>query len=326
MPATTPAKQHQNGNTPRRIGNRLEREHVADIQRARMLTAMAEVACEQGAANVTVAHVVERAGVSRRTFYELFADRDDCLLAAVEEAIDRVTAQVLPAYERPGTWRERIRAGLIALLSFLEEEPYMGHLLIVETLAAGRVSLGRRNEALAHVVRAVDGGWEASTTKGLNRQVAAEGAVGAALSVLHARLSRDEQGSPIELAGPLMSMIVLPYLGPAAARRELERPAPHVNEAAAHATANPLKQLGMRLTYRTARVLLAVAESPGASNRMVGTGAGIGDQGQISKLLSRLEKLGLVVNAGLPRSRGMPNAWTLTEQGEEVRRALAGRI
>jgi AcrR family transcriptional regulator len=51
------------------------REKVSEIQRARILGAMTEVAAERGAANVTVAHVVARSGVSRRTFYELFEDR-----------------------------------------------------------------------------------------------------------------------------------------------------------------------------------------------------------------------------------------------------------
>ena len=65
----------------------------------RILAAMAEVASERGAGAVTVAHVVARAGVSRRTFYDLFADREECFLAAFEEAIGRVSALVLEAYE-----------------------------------------------------------------------------------------------------------------------------------------------------------------------------------------------------------------------------------
>src|SRR5271156_3460353 len=68
----------------------LPREHVSEIQRMRILAAMAEVASERGAGSVTVAHVVGRAGVSRRTFYDLFADREECFLAAFEDAIGRV--------------------------------------------------------------------------------------------------------------------------------------------------------------------------------------------------------------------------------------------
>jgi DNA-binding MarR family transcriptional regulator len=78
----------------------------------------------------------------------------------------------------------------------------------------------------------------------------------------------------------------------------------------------------MRITYRTLRVLSAIASQPGASNRQAGESAGITDQGQISKLLHRLEKLGLLLNAGADQAKGMPNAWMLTEKGAEIERAI----
>lgn len=339
MASTTRAPQDRMAPVDRAAGlrtngsndNGIEREHVTDIQRARILAAMAEVACARGAMNVTVAHVVERAGVSRRTFYELFDDRDDCFLTALEDALTRLAAHVVPAYEQPGLWRKRIRDALIALLWFFESEPHIGRLLIVETLAAGPRALRRRSELLAHLIAVVNEGSQEPHGMAKPSGVVAEGTVGAVLSVLHGRLCEtqgpvygDRPGALVDLTGPLMGMIVLPYLGSAAARRELERPNPRAMRGSAHASANPLKQVGMRLTYRTARVLMAVSESPGASNRTVGTCAGIADQGQISKLLSRLEKLGLVVNEGLAPGRGAPNAWTLTEQGEEVCCALTG--
>src|SRR6202035_2490916 len=79
------------------------REQVAELQRARILSAMVREVSERGAANVSVAHVVARSGVSRRTFYEIFEDREDCFLAAFEEAIDRTTAVVVPAFEQSGS-------------------------------------------------------------------------------------------------------------------------------------------------------------------------------------------------------------------------------
>lgn len=78
----------------------------------------------------------------------------------------------------------------------------------------------------------------------------------------------------------------------------------------------------MRLTYRTVRVLLAIASRPAASNRQVATAAGISDQGQISKLLSRLQALGLIGNDGGDHAKGKPNAWSLTPRGAEVTRTL----
>ncbi len=81
----------------------------------------------------------------------------------------------------------------------------------------------------------------------------------------------------------------------------------------------------MRLTYRTARVLEAVVQHSGASNRLIGELAGIPDQGQISKLLARLQGLGLLTNtAGRDAHiKGAANAWILTELGEQVTERLA---
>src|SRR5487761_588252 len=144
---------------PRRNGlTAVGAEHMLEIQRARILSAMVGVACEQGLAGATVAQVVARAGVSRRTFYELFDDREDCFLAALDEGVARIAERVLPAYEQPGKWRERIRAGLVELLSFLDGDPGTGRLVIVETLGAGREVLQHRGHVLAQVIAAVDEG------------------------------------------------------------------------------------------------------------------------------------------------------------------------
>jgi AcrR family transcriptional regulator/DNA-binding MarR family transcriptional regulator len=304
--------------------NGLERERVAGIQRARMLAAMAEVCAEHGAGNVTVAHVVERAGVSRRTFYELFRDSEDCFLAAVDDALARASQRVLPAHAAAGRWRERMRASLTALLQFLDEEPYMGRLLVVETLAGGRGALERRSQVLAPVISTVEEGRNEAKAALETTRLTAEGVVGAVLSVIHGRLLEGSRGRLVELVNPLMSMAVLPYLGPAAARRELERPdAKAAAVRGPSVTGNPLKELQMRLTYRTVRVLAAVATHPRSSNRVIADAADVNDQGQISKLLARLEKLGLIENlVGMRSARGEPNAWTLTERGEEVHGAL----
>lgn len=74
----------------------------------------------------------------------------------------------------------------------------------------------------------------------------------------------------------------------------------------------------MRLTYRTVRVLTAIGESPGASNRLIADTAEIGDQGQISKLLARLQRVGMVTNTEATPGKGALNSWTLTTRGAQV--------
>ncbi len=269
-----------------------------------------------------------RAGVSRRTFYELFADREDCFLAAFDHAVERSAARVVPVFEGAGRWRERMRGALVALLGLFDEEPDLGALCVVHALGAGPRALERRAEMVRVLVAAVEEGCE-EARRGEVAPLSGEGVVGAVLAVLHTRLSdldreSTRNGPPLtSLAGPLMGMIVLPYLGPAAAARELARPAPKVMAVRSSAREDPLKGLDMRLTYRTVRVLLAIAARPGASNRQVGNAAGIADQGQTSKLLQRLLHLGLILNAGDGEvGRGGPNAWQLTLRGEQLQRTI----
>jgi AcrR family transcriptional regulator len=306
-----------------RPGNGLDRDQLSDAQRARMLVAIAEAGCARGAPHVTVADVVARSGVSRRTFYEHFADRDECFLAAFDAALERLAACVRPAYERPGVWRERIRAGLEEALAFLDDEPFLGDLLVVQVLGAGPKALARRQRVLAHAIVAVDEGLEQSPQGHEPPPLTAEGVVGAVFSVVHARFVDERHAPLIGLTAQLMSMIVLPYLGAAAARRELDRPAPQRAPQRAVGIAS-LRGLDMRLTYRTIRVLTAVGDRPGASNREVAVASGVADQGQISKLLRRLQELGLVHNQVGATVKGERNAWALTERGAAVREAISG--
>ncbi len=306
---------------------------------------MQEIA-ERGAANVSVAHVVGRSGVSRRTFYEIFEDREDCFLAAFDDALEHVAAVVVAAYEGTGSWRARMRAALTALLECLDYDPASGRLLIVESLAGGPRALERRQHVLARIVPVIQEGQSEGKASADPPPLTAEGVVGGVLSVLHARLA--ETASPtrspsarstpsqstsaghfdgdllLELLNPLMGMIVMPYLGATAARKEIERPTPKHSGKHPIVRTDPLQDLPMRFTYRTMRVLMAVAERPGSSNRMVGQTAGIGDQGQASKLLARLHKLGLIENQGGDPARGEPNAWTLTTTGRQVHDTMTG--
>jgi AcrR family transcriptional regulator len=300
-----------------------------------MLAAMVEVASERGAARVSVAHIVARAGISRRTFYELFEDREDCFMAAFDYALARAADVVLPAYAGERAWRERIRAGLSAFLGFVDEEPGLGSLLVVDALNAGPRALERRAALLDTLVGVLDSGPGAGKGGREHPPLAAEGVVGAVFNVVHTRMleARGDAGKAgkgsarggdapfIELLNPLMSMIVMPYMGTGAARRELDQPAPE-RRAVRRPAVNPLRDLDMRLTYRTVRVLIAVAANPGASNRRIAEAAGVADQGQISKLLTRLEHLGLIENVGEGSARGEPNAWNLTAKGAEVEHAI----
>jgi AcrR family transcriptional regulator len=309
-----------------------------------MLSAAARVVAHHGYNGLTVARITSGANVSRRTFYEQFTGREDCFLELFELAATRAETLARSAATDHKGWREHVRAGFSALLQFIEEEPAAGSLLVVDALNGGPTVLERRARKLEAAATFLDTGRGLTVAEEGPPGLTAEGLVGAVLGVIHARLldpgvgdgpangssgTKGHAGGLIALLNPLMGMIVLPYLGKAAAARELARPLPkafptssHTSRTKPDSSADALEGLDMRLTYRTLRVLAAVAANTGASNREVADAAGVHDQGQISKLLARLERLGLVHNNGDGQPRGEPNAWALTDRGA----AIAGAV
>jgi len=309
------------------------REQVAAIQRSRLLAAALSEIDKRGYAATTVAHITSRSRVSRRTFYELFANREECLCAVLEEAVAVVERDLAEASLGGLPWRERIRGGLAVILSFLDREPAIARVCLVQALGAGTGVLERREALLARLAHVVDEGRGESSPGQDCNLLTAEGVVGAALTIVYSRLLRRDPAPLTNLIGELCAMTVLPYLGKGAARREQLRstcvpstpPSKRAAPSAGQADGDPLVGVPMRLTYRTARVLEGAGEHPGASNRRLADYAEIRDFGQISKLLGRLQRLGLIENeVGKERLKGAPNAWTLTLKGQQVTQSILG--
>jgi AcrR family transcriptional regulator len=303
--------------------------HVTEMQRRRLTHAVVEVVGEHGLEAATVGRVCEQAGVSRRTFYELFGDREDCLLAGFEAEVEQLGEHARSACEASGRWRERLRTALEAVLEELDAQPQLARFCLIETARAGPRVLDRRRRALYALALAVDTGHSEARAGSEPPPLTAQGVVAGAVSVVCGRLleaGKESAPALVELTGPLMAMIVHPYLGAAAARRELELPAPRAPRRAPRNGADPFRGLPIRFTYRTALVLGTIAEEPGASNRHVADRAGIVDEGQVSRLLRRLQDCELIENRGDGHARGEPNAWALTQRGEAIHAAIDTKV
>jgi AcrR family transcriptional regulator/DNA-binding PadR family transcriptional regulator len=296
--------------------------YVSELQRVRLLDATFAVVYEQGYRGMAVRAVAERAGVSSKTFYDLFSDREDCFLAAFDHGVEELRARARPVFEGGRDWTARIHGGLGVMLEVLESEPALRRLVFVEALGAGPRVLARRAEVLEQLAGVVDEGRVGMKAPGGLPPLTAEGVVGGAFGVIHARLSQQPSESLIELLNPLMAMIVRPYRGSTAATRELARPA--MPSGAQAIEDRPVPRIGtlnpvdFRLTVRSQSVLAVVAEYPGLSNQRVSEFAGISDQGQISRLMIRLQEQGLVENIREQTHQGHAKAWRLTAEGEDV--------
>ena len=240
-----------------------------------------------------------------------------------EEAVATAANRVGAAYDPEATWEDRVRGGLLALLGLLDEEPDLARFCVAHALASPTI-LTHRGEVLDALTRIIDEGPNGSDATGHPPRLTAHVVLGGTLGLLYARLMTSDSRSLLELENPLMSWVVPPYLGAPAPRSHQCRP-PRPRPSAPRKrrpSRGQLADFGIPLTYRTRRVLGAVAAEPRLSNRELSERVGITDQGQISRLLSRLARHGLTENVSESQRRGEPNAWILTRRGKELEARL----
>src|SRR6202451_1559207 len=194
---------------------------VSQMQRARLLAAAVPVVDELGWSGATVADIASRARVSRRTFYDLFANREDCLLAVLDDTVACVEQELAVADLQEVSWLERVRTGLWTILCFLDRDRALARVCVVQSARGSRRVLEAREALLSRLGEVLEeGGGEGPREC---PPLVAEGLVGAAVAIVYKRLLKGDQTPLSGLHGELMGMIVLPYLGPGAASRERKR-------------------------------------------------------------------------------------------------------
>ena len=202
---------------------KLPSDLVRAVQRERLIAAMLKAASELGYRETNVQDVIDRAGVSRPTFYEHFANKEDCFLAAFDTSAERLRDRVEAADLKGGdVWRDRMRFGLEELLRFASGEPDTARALIVEARAGSADAVMRRVELLDHFAGCLDSEVREYLPQApAFSMTTATGIVGGVESLLYARLCKGEHKRLEELLPSLMYFVVLPYEGHEAASEEL---------------------------------------------------------------------------------------------------------
>jgi AcrR family transcriptional regulator len=187
------------------------REVVAESQRERLLVAMADATAAKGYAHVAVADVIERAGVSRRSFYEHFANKEECFLAAYDAGVELILAAIDEAIRDAAPDPVAIaRAGTSAYLETLAANPAFARTFLVEVLGAGPEALARRDavherfaERLAQSYRAI-----AQASGGLAEPppYVFRAAVGAIHELVTDRLLKEGAAALPDLLGPILDI------------------------------------------------------------------------------------------------------------------------
>jgi DNA-binding MarR family transcriptional regulator len=241
-------------------------------------------------------------------------------LEAFELTLALAVERAATAFRAQEGWVDGVRAGLVSLLEFFDEEPALARYLVVYSAQAGPSVHARRGEVLEQAAALLDD--ERAPVRTYPPPLTAHAVASGVLGVLHTQLSRPDPGALVDLAGPLMSFTVLPFLGARAARREACGPA-DVRTSAARVSVELLQDPGRRLNHhREIETLNALAVQPGLNNVEVALRAGVKDQGQISRLLARLQRRGLIESTRSPSGTAGPKAWRLTTAGEQLEAAV----
>jgi AcrR family transcriptional regulator len=202
---------------------RLPSDLIRAIQRERLIVAMLNAAAELGYLETNVQDVIDRAGVSRPTFYEHFSNKEDCFLAAFDSSAERLRKKVHLAIGKGGdVWRDRVRFALEALLRFASREPDTARTMVVEARAASATAVRRRVELMDDFASCLQAEAE-ELLPGDRTQTAvtASGIVGGVESLLYSRLCKQEYNQLEALLPSLMYFVVLPYEGHEAANEAL---------------------------------------------------------------------------------------------------------
>lgn len=193
-------------------------EQVASSQRERVQAAMRDLVAEHGYRDVAVAAVLRHAGVSRKTFYELYAGKEECFVAVYEDEMARLLTAVMRAFEGSEPWVDRLRTALGVLLGGFADDPSAARICFVEVLSAGPLALERRAHALAVLDplfsphdSADDRDADGAPTPRARSLTA--GSVGSLAEVLHREIAAGRIGELPALRAQLTDTLALPFTG-----------------------------------------------------------------------------------------------------------------
>lgn len=208
---------------PPRGRHRLPPEVVARSQRERLLDAAVRVVAAKGYGAMTIGDLTKEAGVSRTTFYELYEDKEACFLAAYDNSVEALVRRVVKAYESKQAWPERAGAGLAALLETLAEEPALARLSLVDIGNAGPAAQRRYRAAVQRLTPLFEEGRDfAPGGRGLPANTSRM-AIGGVTGLISDELLAGRAEQLPGLLSDVLFATLVPYIGPDAAAREVDR-------------------------------------------------------------------------------------------------------
>ena len=181
------------------------------------------IVADKGYAATTVTDLTKEAGISRTTFYELFADKEACFLAAYDNAVDALVRRISNAYEAEQRWPDRARAGLKTLLEALAADPAQARLALVDVASAGPAAQRRFRAAVQRLTPFFDEGRDFAPGGRALPANASRMAAGAVVGLISDELVAGRTDELPSLLSDVLFATLVAYLGPDAAAREVAK-------------------------------------------------------------------------------------------------------
>jgi AcrR family transcriptional regulator len=232
MPPAASQHEAKSNPPPDDLGGLIEREQlpsgrsdlpeplIAHSQRERILTAMARACAAKGYGATTIGDIVEAAGVSRATFYELFKDKEDCLQATMELSLADAMGRIVEVYSPDKPWATMVRDAAAAFLELLSTRPDFARMALIEAPAAG----GRSFEMYASGKRVLQALLDRGRNDPIEEQAipssAGRGALSAAESLIVGQILAGNTERLSELLPDIVYIVTIPYLGQDEALRQ----------------------------------------------------------------------------------------------------------
>jgi len=207
----------------------LPREVVAQSQRERLLAAVVRVTAAKGYQASSVADILKEAGVGRETFYKHFNDKEDCFVTANDALVAELESEVRSAYDKPGSWSQRVRRGLVTTLHWFAASPEVARVMMIEMGTVGPIASARFRETFSRFTALLDDGQELiEDAPDLPNLASIAG--GAVFARVYEEVALGNTANLPDLIPQLTFELLLPYIGEEAAIRERDAAAPEQTE------------------------------------------------------------------------------------------------
>jgi AcrR family transcriptional regulator len=296
-----------------------------ELQRARLIASMTALSRERDWHGLSVNRICEHAGMSRRTFYEHFVDAEDCFASAIEDALERLWAEVAEQVGAAGDdWAGQVAVSIVTFLAALELDRPRAWMAIMEPLYGNDRARAARQVVVDRFVALLESGPAEEAGDRVPATTAA-GTIGGLWELALQHVSGGEDAVGIdEVAGSAIFLALSPFVGRHEAMRHAygaRKPSDVVAAARAGVATDTspaldaeLAETALRLTELAADTLRHIAAHPGCGNAEIAEAIAVGHESQMSRVLRRLAEGGLAKS----QREGRSHAWELTERGVVV--------